>query len=193
EWRPGYLCRVLERASGLQSDQMSGPAGLKDSFYDIVATFPKGATRADIPAMLQRMMAERFHLTVHRETRMTPVYAITVGKDGPKLDPCEGDACPKNRAVTVGEESMVIQASTVAYLAMGLQDGADRPVMDRTGLAGNFKIDMQCAQQNAMPERSSTQPSMSMALQKLGLKLAARREESEYLIVDGGNRVPVEN
>jgi len=76
---------------------------------------------------------------------------------------------------------------------MGLQDGADRPVMDRTGLAGNCNIEVQCAQPNAMPERSSTQPSMSMALQKLGLKLEARREEIECLIVDGGNRVPVEN
>jgi len=76
---------------------------------------------------------------------------------------------------------------------MGLQDGADHPVMDRTGLAGNCNIEVQCALPNAMPERSSTQPSMSMALQKLGLKLEARREEIEYLIVDGGNRVPVEN
>lgn len=214
EYRQEVMFNLLLRAYGLNAYQVSGPTWIKDSYYDIVATIPKGVTKADIPAMLRQLLVDRFHLSVHYELRSTPVYAVTVAKDGPKLQPCEvkevekpqtlqdrigglhtleAGECPVNRVLTRGESSMLIEANTLAFLAKGLHDGSDRPVLDRSGLEGHFRIAFECAQANGVQDDALGLPSMSAALQKLGLKLEARREEIEFLVVDGGDRKPTGN
>jgi uncharacterized protein (TIGR03435 family) len=53
--------------------------------FDVLAKLPEGATKDQVPEMLQTLLAERFKLTVHRDKTETPVYALVVGKGGPKL------------------------------------------------------------------------------------------------------------
>jgi len=60
---------------------------LTASRYDIHATFPAGAKPEDVPEMLQSLLAERWKLVYHVEKREMQVYALVVGKDGPKLEP----------------------------------------------------------------------------------------------------------
>ncbi len=62
--------------------QIVGPDFLKTEHYDIQATMPVGATEAQVPKMLQALLAERFKLTVHKEKREVPIYALIVGKSG---------------------------------------------------------------------------------------------------------------
>ena len=65
--------------------QIAGPAWLDKERFDIVAKMPDGASKGDVPKMLQTLLEERFKLAVHWETQERPVLALMVGKDGPKL------------------------------------------------------------------------------------------------------------
>ena len=76
---------LLARAYGVQDYQISGPGWLESERYDIVAKVPKGATKEQFQAMLQNLLAERFKLTLHHETKELPQYALVVAKNGPKL------------------------------------------------------------------------------------------------------------
>jgi uncharacterized protein (TIGR03435 family) len=79
------LTMLIARAYGVKNYQISGPDWLDSGGYDVVAKAPAGAATELIPAMLQALLAERFKLTLHRETKTLPVYALIVGKGGPKL------------------------------------------------------------------------------------------------------------
>ena len=93
------LKNVLTNAYGVKGFQISGPGWLDSERYDIVAKVPRGATKAEFMVMLQNLLAERFKLTLHREKKDLPMYALVVGKNGPKMKesvdapaPKEGDA-----------------------------------------------------------------------------------------------------
>jgi uncharacterized protein (TIGR03435 family) len=76
---------LLAKAYGVQDYQISGPAWIDSERYEIVAKVPKGATEDQFKVMLQNLLAERFQLTLHHETRKLPLYALVVAKNGPKL------------------------------------------------------------------------------------------------------------
>ena len=87
---------VLTNAYGVKGFQISGPGWLDSERYDIVAKLPRGATKAEFMVMLQNLLAERFKLTLHREKKDLPMYALVVGKNGPKLkESVEDPAAPK--------------------------------------------------------------------------------------------------
>jgi uncharacterized protein (TIGR03435 family) len=62
-----------------------GPAWLSSDLFDVVASLPPGTPKAQIPAMLQALLSDRFKLTLHREMRDSAVYALVIAKDLPKL------------------------------------------------------------------------------------------------------------
>jgi len=76
---------VLARAYGVKDFQISGPEWLDSQGYDITAKVPEGVPTSMVPAMLQRLLAERFHVVSHKEMKTLPVYALTIAKGGPKL------------------------------------------------------------------------------------------------------------
>jgi uncharacterized protein (TIGR03435 family) len=76
---------VLMNAYDVQSDQISGPAWLDSARFDIDAKIAPGATREQFRIMLQGLLAERFHLALHREKKEFPVYELVVAKNGPKF------------------------------------------------------------------------------------------------------------
>ncbi len=86
---------VLMNAYGVKGFQISGPGWLDSERYDIVAKLPRGATKAQFMVMLQNLLAERFKLTLHREKKDLPMYALVVGKNGPKMKESVEDPAPK--------------------------------------------------------------------------------------------------
>ncbi|HEV3196866.1 MAG TPA: TIGR03435 family protein [Bryobacteraceae bacterium] len=92
------LKNVLMNAYGVKNFQISGPAWLDTERFDIVAKIPKDATKEQFKLMLQNLLAERFKLTVHHETKDMPMFALVVGKNGPKMkeseDPPPTDGAP---------------------------------------------------------------------------------------------------
>ncbi len=93
------LFDVIAGAYRLKDYQLSGPDWMKQVRVDIVGTLPKGATEDNIPEMLQSLLAERFGLKVHRETKEHPEYALVIGKGGAKLKEAVED--PGHPAVAV--------------------------------------------------------------------------------------------
>ncbi|HLJ47420.1 MAG TPA: TIGR03435 family protein [Bryobacteraceae bacterium] len=95
------LADLIRIAYSIKSHQLSGPDWMSSQRYDIMAKMPEGATREQVPAMLQALLAERFKLTVHHDNKESSVYALVVGKNGPKMkeaepdpEPAPGDAPP---------------------------------------------------------------------------------------------------
>lgn len=102
------LSLLLTRAFGVPIDQISGPAWLLEfppkHFYDITASVPPRTTDDQFRQMLQNLLAERFHLVYHRETRSFPGYALVVDKSGPRIHEVAPDPHP------IGEAQAVIGA-----------------------------------------------------------------------------------
>lgn len=78
---------LMTQAFGIRADQITESAWLKVSNerYDIVANIPEGATKEQFNAMLGNLLRDRFHLRFHMDSKIVPVYALRVGKNGPKF------------------------------------------------------------------------------------------------------------
>jgi uncharacterized protein (TIGR03435 family) len=166
------LKNVMTRAYGVKYYQITGPSWLESELYDIAAKVPDGVPKEQIPAMLQALLAERFQMTVHRETREQPVYALVVGKSGPKLKKYEDSAPPApgvpggmaprstgagaasipmsrgsvNFRIGGGEvSSLEARGTTLSGLAGILSNMMDRPVLDMTGIQGYYDITLEAA------------------------------------------------
>jgi uncharacterized protein (TIGR03435 family) len=87
-----WLQNLVSDSYGVRLDQVSGPEWMKTEAYSIVAKIPPDTTKDQFHVMLQNLLAERFHLTLHHETKTLPVYLLSIAPDGPKLKPASGDA-----------------------------------------------------------------------------------------------------
>jgi uncharacterized protein (TIGR03435 family) len=95
------LKNLLMSAYDVKNFQISGPPWLDTERFDITATMPPETTKEQFRVMLQNLLAERFKLTIHRETKDLPMYSLLVAKGGPKMTesappapPKEGDDAP---------------------------------------------------------------------------------------------------
>jgi uncharacterized protein (TIGR03435 family) len=81
----------IRTAYRLKDFQISGPDWMASTRFDIVAKLPEGATKEQVPEMLQALLADRFKLVVHHESKPHDSYALVVGKGGAKLTPSAPD------------------------------------------------------------------------------------------------------
>jgi bla regulator protein blaR1 len=81
------LAHLIMTAYRIKSYQLSGPPWMESEKFDIAAKIPEGVGKDRLPQMLEALLAGRFKLSIHRESREQPVYALVVGKDGSKLQP----------------------------------------------------------------------------------------------------------
>lgn len=163
------LQELIRYAYSLKPYQVSGPDWITHLRYNITAKLPEGANMSQIRGMVQRLLAERFQLVFHHETKELPIYALIVLKDGPKLkeaDPSAviaptGDAPREmnvggtNRLMSMTGGSfgnlklvqdsneqmhLVSEAATIGNLTDMLDRMLDRPVIDMTNLTGNYQF-----------------------------------------------------
>ena len=123
------LMQLICKAYDVKTYQVSGPSwmqsvGLSGQRFDIVANLPEGATKEQVPQMLQTLLAERFKLTVHKESKEQAVYALVVGKGGPKIKPSEPppaapDGTAPNPAVTGSNSVSITQGKGGATVSDG--------------------------------------------------------------------------
>jgi uncharacterized protein (TIGR03435 family) len=85
------LDRLILTAYRIKPYQLTGPDWMGTAKFDIEAKMPEGASREQMPEMLQALLAERFKLAIHRDSKELPVYALVVGKNGPKLQAGRGE------------------------------------------------------------------------------------------------------
>lgn len=165
------LKMLLMRAYKVKYFQIEGPAWIGTENYDVSAKVPEGAPPGGVPAMLATLLAQRFSVKLHQETRMLPAYDLIVAKGGPKLReidtanlpaiPDPGSAAPPPPGARGGEPPMssmpvgvlgvratsngarTMQGNvTMADLADYLTESFSRPVFDRTDLKGAYAIQL---------------------------------------------------
>jgi uncharacterized protein (TIGR03435 family) len=188
---------LLTYAYNVRYEQLAGgPAWIAEDRYDVLAKSEGEGVLAPAQArrMMQALLADRFHLQVHRETQEVPMYALVVGKNGPKFKPSAPDATG-GFSVFGTDRGMKMEATrgTMDQLARQLAGTGDRFVVDKTGLAGLYAFTLEWWPANRTPLPDVDTPSMFDALQEqLGLRLEPTRGPLEKLVVDYAQR-PSEN
>jgi uncharacterized protein (TIGR03435 family) len=176
---------LLSMAYGVETYQISGaPSWAGDQFYDIAATAegPAAVTRDQFLELLRQLLASRFQLNFHWETKDLPVYALVADKRGPTMRKSEADA-QYHWAVGPGQWS--VTRVSMPQLARSLAREVGRTVVDLTGITGNFDFKLEWIPEQAAPTAEPGGPSIFTALEEqLGLRLESRKHATEMLIVD---------
>jgi uncharacterized protein (TIGR03435 family) len=189
----------------------AGPNWLDTNRYDVNAKAAEPVPEAQLKLMLQTLLADRFQIRLHRESREAPGYALVVAKGGPKLKEAVADEDRKGLWQLAGGP-LKGQAASMQTLAQTLSLRLGRPVKDETGLKGAYDFTLtwtpdereggfQSVLANLPPEiaaqlsrnRDPNGPSLLTALQEqLGLKLEAQKAPLEVLVIDHAE-LPSEN
>jgi len=189
------LQKLILFAYTVKEYQVSGgPKWLDGDRFTIVARLENRersrAVRGGDPrlhAAMQALLAERFQLAFHRETRDLPGYALLPAKSGFKLRPVEAEEL---NGWSTGSGNAKFTRSSLAEVASGLADIVGRPVADRTEIAGVYDVKLQWAPDDR-PDAAG--PSLFTALQEqAGLRLEARKVPVAILVVDRAEK-PGEN
>lgn len=177
----GALVREAYHLNRYQLSLAGSPDWAERTFYEIEARAPgTGAvTRDQARLMLQTLLVQRFHLAVRQETKTMPVYALTVGKKGSRIVPdLAANKCSRRVSVAPGGQSYAFSGCGIGELAQMLEDQiVDRPVVDRTGLAGIYDYTLFCSPLQRLrqqPEAGGLSPFAALE-QQLGLKLTASK------------------
>jgi uncharacterized protein (TIGR03435 family) len=182
-------------AYGIHDYQLSGsPKWLDSEKYDIQAkppantTFSRGQRGMDEQKLrIRALLADRFQLRVHRETKISPVYSLTVAKTGLRMQEAKGTDPGSNDKGTI--------LPWTAFLTV-LSRLLDRPVIDKTGLTGTWCVKLQYTSDDGQPLGLGVQidptqsapgqgPSIFTALQEqLGLKAESAKGPVDTLVID---------
>jgi uncharacterized protein (TIGR03435 family) len=215
---------LIQQAYDLRDFQVSGAAGWLDAQpYDIVAKGSgvsvsddemrkmteeqRKALKAQFLLKLQTLLADRFQLKVHRETRQLPIYALVVGKSGAKISPAGAEPSLGGLTMRGGDAGQIVvtgNSVSIAALARLLSSRVDHAVIDMTGLKGDYDFKMSFSPDSAPPQPpgdgaeqpagvDATGRSLFTALQEqLGLRLEPRKGPVEVVVIDGVEK-PSEN
>jgi uncharacterized protein (TIGR03435 family) len=207
-----------------QSNRLSGgPDWIRSERFDIEATPAAGAIPAGVSStvrqdmirsMLQTLLAERFKMTVRRETKEQPVYAVVVGKNGPKLEKskmeekdCQASTAQWGNGATchsvMGGQGRGLhgEALDIADFALYVSNWTDRPVVDKTGLRGLFNIQtdgwlpMRTGPAPAPDAKGEDgkllvdQPTIFEIFERLGLKLEQQKAPVDMFVIEHAERL----
>ncbi len=180
-------------AYGIPSDaQISGPEWIKSKryLYNIDAKTAPGASSAQLQAMMQTLLAERFQVVTHREQKEMSYYALETAKGGVKMQPVKEVPDGFQGKNWGGSIDNILAMPKLAYLLSRFE--TERPIIDRTGLDGVYQVKLSWTLrplQNASPDAAGI--SLFTALEEqLGLKLEARKGPVDVLVVDGAEKIP---
>ncbi len=217
------LLGLIAGAYKVETYQVSGPSWLEDARetqFDITAKVPDGATKEQVPLMMQTLLAERFHLTVHREKKEANVYELVVAKNGPKLKQSvaspvakDGPAPPSGSLKADQEGFLVVPPgrgyrmammndrgtaqftdATIGQLVSLLASQVHRPVTDATGLKGKYDFSLRWSMEGLGKPGDDPGPTIFGAVQEqLGLKLEQKKGQIDMIVIDHMDKVPTEN
>jgi bla regulator protein blaR1 len=215
------MATLIEEAYGVQADQIAGgPDWLNTDRFDVQANLDKSQMpsfgphpekdHSMIQQMLQAALTQNTQLAVHTETKNLPTYALVVAEGGSKLQPAPTSDNSEGGEGMVGVHRMMMQkgsggqvvglsaqATPMANFADQLSRQLGIPVVDKTGLKGNYNFNLQWAAEaelnaarrasvdNPAPASADTAQSLSTALeQQLGLKLVFQTQAMPVVVID---------
>ena len=208
------LRMLITQAYNVKDFQLTGgPGWLATDRFDVNAKAEATTERASpetFRPMLQSLLAERFQLKFHKETKEMPVYALVAGKGPHKMKASETPAGdPQQRGMMrIGRGQASLQGTNMAGLVQLLSQQLGRPVIDKTGIEGRFDVELRWTPEpgqgggpfggappppEAIAQSDNSGPSIFTAIQEqLGLKLDSTKGPVEIMIIDSATK-PTEN
>ena len=179
---------------------VGGPVWMGFDKFDIVAEVPKDVRAAALRPMLQKLLADRFALVVHRDQKLMPLYTLVAGKRIHLKESAGGTS----QCQTSGWElnTMVCTNIGIEQFARELYNSAsgyfDRPLVDRTGLAGRFDLTLQWTPSwqigaHGAGGQSGNISALDAVDKQLGLKVVTSQEAVPVVVIDHVNRIPTPN
>jgi uncharacterized protein (TIGR03435 family) len=184
------LLGLMQWAYGMPERQiLDGPPWLGSTRFDIQATADIGDQIKSLTSdesndlkrrMVQALLADRFQLKLHQETRTLPAYDLVVAKGGLKLQPTKSSG----KSIGTGRTHFNGEGLTISSIAEELSKITGRVVVDKTNLADRYDLKLEWAADDAQATDNSA-PSLFTAIQEqLGLKLESAKEPVPVLVID---------
>jgi uncharacterized protein (TIGR03435 family) len=215
------LKNLLARAYNVRPDQVSGPDWLDTERYTIIAKLPPTTNTDQLRLMLQKLLTERFQISLRHEVKEGSVYRLRVAKNGPKLEPPqklpqyqnddERKEAGKKQAeemlsrmkarveanarsgVRMNSRSFSLASATMEKFASTLSSHLDRPVRDMTQLEGEFSFRLAWNPEGNSAEDSPGVSIFTAIQEQLGLRLESGKEPIELLVIDKAEKEPTSN
>jgi uncharacterized protein (TIGR03435 family) len=197
------LKRLIGWAYNFEPPQIfSGPKWFDETEYDVEAKTDRAFSKEDLGKMLQSLLAARFHLATHRETRELKIFELFIDRNGPRIQPVkEGEGTPAplgsrhfhgtmEQLVSLISIQLTIPAAMDDPSRPSIASGAPVPVFNRTGLSGIYDFDIEMKMEAGVPSFNLWQRVLQ---EQLGLKLESRKAQVEGIVVDSADRIPVAN
>jgi len=194
------LLELIAYAYDLQQKQIiGGPDWMSSDKFDVdgEADIPGTPDASQLRTMFQKLLAERFQLKFHRETKEMTAYLLTVGKNGPKLEKSQGDPNAGPGIVMRQLGVLTVTNATMADFARVMQTVVfERPVVDRTGLQGRWDFVLKWTPDESQfgglgakvpppSDAADAPPPLFTAIQEqIGLKLEAGKADVPVLVLD---------
>ena len=196
---------------------LSAPKWLDSEGFEVVAKLPPGVTWLQERVMLQNLLAERFKLAAHVESKLIPGYALVIGKDGPRFKESAVSSAPApSTAPTARGETdkdgfpvpappgnWTIRRNALTRLhqmeadvptfARQLRNILGRPVTDATGLTGTYDFTLTFSSDSAAPDPEAPPDLFAALEQQLGLRLESSKAPINVIVVDHVEKNPTGN
>jgi uncharacterized protein (TIGR03435 family) len=185
---------LIQFAYGLPDSQiLGGPSWLDSIMFDVDAksdstvdgqlhALPTDQARHQKQLMVQALLADRFQLKTHQETRQLPVYTLAVARGGPRFQPSKINGT----TIDTGRTRLHIAGSddTMSILARELARILGRVVLNQTGLSGRYDLRLQWTPDDTSPGPSEPPGIFTAIQEQLGLKLESGRGPVPVLVID---------
>ena len=183
------LKRCIQQAYGVGPHQvLGGPEWMATERWEIVARADRLVEDdAVLMKMVQGLLAERFQLAVHHETRTLPAYVLEVGHKGPKMERAEAVDADTDMHGWRGAVTLEAKKTDMTSLAEVLERRLDRPVVNRTGLGGGFNFTLHWSPVSSRVDDDSDAEDVSIftaVAEQLGLRLRGAKAQVEVLVID---------
>ena len=183
---------LLRFAYGMHKKQIVGaPGWIATERWDVqgVPDVPGHPSLKQTQSLVRKLLAERFGLKLHEDTKELAVYAITVAKGEEKMARSTGDPNgppDENERSNGGMVTMKMTNMSMGEFATNLGYFLDRPVVDQTGLTGRYDFQLKwTVDESKAPTDGSAPPGMFTAIQEqLGLKLEPVKVPADVLVID---------
>jgi uncharacterized protein (TIGR03435 family) len=208
--RNATMLNLISKAYAVTGDTvLGGPNWLDRNRFDIVAKVPDGTPPETLQLMLQSLLADRFKLVLHKDTKPVPAFILTASgtpkmkpgtaptDDDAKKQPCQGTPNPPQTSTGIPFTVLSCHGMTMEQLAQQLPTFGGQyittRVVDQTGLKGYWDFDLKWTGRFALPRAGSEGITMPAALEALGLKVAYDKAPAPVLVVDSVNDTPTAN
>jgi uncharacterized protein (TIGR03435 family) len=179
--------RLIELAFNVRDYQiMSAPGWIDGKRYDIVAKADsaRDMTENEMRPLIQNLLKDRFRFRYLRDTRDLSGYSLVVANGGPKLKASDGDSASRTNITSYNSGKVSVEASkmSLANLALALDRLLKEPVMDNSGLSGDYDFKLEY---DSGLDVEPTAASLFTALQEqLGVRLQARKVPVEMIVIE---------